>query len=307
MNCSLFTRRSFIESVFATGAAALAPRFAFGAGAADAESSRILLGACFIKPDIVKTMKSIGFDFCEGGVSEAVNPDKDGDWWKKKRDEIGSLALPVRSLVGFIPGRFRLTGPGADHSRALDYAEKAVRRASELGVKYIVLGSGAARKVPGKKPSKSEIEKGVAQFTDFCRSVAKRMEGIDGVTIVIEPLRARETNIVNYVSQGREIVEAVASDRIQLLADIFHMMEGKDGAENIVRAGAMIKHCHIAEYSTRSYLGDHAEHVARLEPYIAALKSIGYKGGVSCECSWRKKPDIAKQLETSFKTLKGMI
>ena len=57
----------------------------------------------------------------------------------------------------------------------------------------------------------------------------------------------------------------------------------------------------------RMWAGTREQNRQDAAPDIAALKSIGYKGGVSCECSWRKKPDIAKQLETSFKTLKGMI
>ena len=299
------TRRSFLGGAFAAGAAALAPHSVFSAGT-DAKRGRILLGACLTGRDAVETMKSIGFDFCEGGVADAVNPFRNGEWWKKRRDELRSLALPVRSLAGFIPGKFRLTGPKADHAPALDYAVKALERASEIGVQYVVLGSGAARNVPGKNPSKEELEKGVLQFTDFCRALAKRMEGVRGVTVVVEPLRARESNIVNTVAEGKKIVDAAGSPRIRLLADIFHMMEGNDGPGGIAAAGRAIKHCHVAECGTRSFPGDNPAAAARLEPYFAALKSIGYRGGVSCECGWRRK-NIAKQLETAFKTLKGMI
>jgi hydroxypyruvate isomerase len=73
----------------------------------------------------------------------------------------------------------------------------------------------------------------------------------------------------------------------------------------IAAAGRAIKHCHVAECGTRSFPGDNPAAAARLEPYFAALKSIGYSGGVSCECNWGKG-DIAKKLEKAFNTLKGM-
>ena len=298
------TRRNFIRGAFAAGTAAFMPPIF--AAAAGAKTGRILFGACLSKKKDVALMKSIGYDFCEGGVSDMVNPDKNGDWWKKKRDEIRALPLPVRSLVGFIPGRFRLTGEGLDHEKPLAYAEKAVRRAAEIGVKYIVLGSGAARNVPGKNPGKDKIEKGMEEFTDFCRKVAKRIEGIDGVTVVIEPLRRKECNIVNFVDEGRKIVEAVDSPKVRLLADIFHMMSGEDKAESIVKAGSMIKHCHVAEYSTRSFPGDRPGENRRLKPYFDALKKIGYTGGVSCECNWGKAGATAVKLETTLKTMKGL-
>lgn len=299
-----FSRREFLKSSFAiAAAAAFAPNLAFAGKSKSGKAGRILFGACFTKKDIVRQMKSIGYDFCEGGVSDALNPDKKGDWWKKRRDELLSLPLPVRSLSGFIPGKYRLTGPNADHGPALDYAEKAVRRAAEIGVKYIVLGSGVARKVPGDKP---DLAKGTAQFAEFCRKVGDRIKDIKGPVIVIEPLRKKECNIVNFVSEGKKIVEEVDSPKIRLLADIFHMMEGKESAKSIVSAGSMLLHCHVAEVSTRSFPGNHADKTAPIKQYLAALKSIGYSGGVSCECNWGKG-DMGKKLETALKTLKGMI
>jgi sugar phosphate isomerase/epimerase len=304
MSYSTITRRGFLEGVFASGAVALTPHLTF---AEKTSAARILFGACLTQKDVVAKMKAVGFDFCEGGVANIVDPTKNDEWWKKKRDEILSLPLPVRSLSGFIPSKFRLTGPKTTQSKALDYAIKAVRRASEVGVKYIVLGSGGARKVPGKNPSSDDLKKGVVQFTGFCRQLAKRMEGIDNLQIVIEPLRAKETNIVNFVEEGQKIVEAVNSPKIQLLADFYHMMEGKESAESIVRAGSMIKHCHIAEYSTRKYPGNNDAANHHLKQYLQSLKTIGYTGGVSCECGWTKKLDMTVQLEKALKTMKGMI
>ncbi|MBQ6330033.1 MAG: sugar phosphate isomerase/epimerase, partial [Kiritimatiellae bacterium] len=127
------------------------------------------------------------------------------------------------------------------------------------------------------------------------------------VTVVIEPLRPNETDIIHYVWQGLQIVEEVNSPRLRQLADIFHMMMGREPAESIVKAGDRLMHCHIAEWKTRQFPGHDPEQTYRLKPYFDALKEIGYAGGVSCECGWGEPGDLAKNLETALKTMKGLI
>jgi hypothetical protein len=147
MSYSTITRRGFLEGVFASGAVALTPHLTF---AEKTSAARILFGACLTQKDVVAKMKAVGFDFCEGGVANIVDPTKNDEWWKKKRDEILSLPLPVRSLSGFIPSKFRLTGPKTTQSKALDYAIKAVRRASEVGVNILCSVLEAQEKFPAK-------------------------------------------------------------------------------------------------------------------------------------------------------------
>ena len=307
-------RREFL----AAGAMALAGAAA-QAGAETAEpkrpagKGRILFGACR-PPSDAGLLKSVGYDFIEGNVSQLLVPDKDEEKWKRKRDEILSCGLPLRSCLSFIPGKMRLTGPNADWEPALEYAEIACRRADEVGTKTIVLGSGGARNVPagfnaaGRKdwPKGFGPEEGRDQFAGFCAELAKRIAGCK-VVVVIEPLRPNESNIVNYVWQGMQIVRETNHPRLRQLADIFHMMMGRESAQSIVDAGDCLKHCHIASWKTRHFPGSDPATVDRLAPYFDALKAIGYEGGVSCECGWGEKKDFAKNLETALKTMKGLV
>ena len=78
---------------------------------------RMLFGACR-GPKDVPLLKKIGFDFWEWNASSAFVPDElDASKWAKRRDEILAAPLPLRSSNGFLPGKFRLTGPqaGAAH------------------------------------------------------------------------------------------------------------------------------------------------------------------------------------------------
>ena len=298
-------RREFIlGATAAAGAAGCKSISGNGAG------GRILFGACRGAGD-AKLLASVGYDFWEWNAGSAFDPEKNGEWWKRQKELILSQPIPLRSCNGFLPGKFRLTGPKADFEPALKYAETVLRRAEEVGVKTVVFGSGGARNVPGDicgdKAQKPEPEKGVAQYTEFCKLLCARVADLKTVQVVIEPLRPNESNIINYVWQGVQICRDVDSPRLRQLADIFHMMMGREDAESIVRAGCLLKHCHIASYETRLYPGSDPATVCRLKPYFDALKAIGYAGGVSCECGWGKKEDFARNLETALKTMRDIV
>ncbi|MBQ6337635.1 MAG: sugar phosphate isomerase/epimerase [Kiritimatiellae bacterium] len=297
-------RREFIGLAAAGVAAGAAADCCSAAGCA--KKGKMLFGVC-CGPDQVPQLKEISYDFWEWNGASAFIPTKSDEEWKKHRDEkILSAALPIRSVNGFLPGSFRLTGPNASFAEPLKYAETLCRRADEVGLKTIVFGSGGARNVPGDicgpKDQKPLPEKGVEQYTDFCRQLAARISDLK-VCVVIEPLRPNESNIINYVWQGLQIVEDVNSPRIQQLADLFHMIMGREPAESIVKAGCRLKHVHIAEKETRQYPG---KDDFDFSPYFDALKKIGYSGGISCECGWPNRKDKDAFYAARVKALAAM-
>ena len=286
----MVTRRTFIGSLAATGLVAAAPA---------AEKGRILFGACRGFGD-AKMMKEVGYDFLENGVASTLMPDQGEEAWKKQREKIRALALPIRSCNGFLPGKFRLTGEKARFDEPLAYAEKACRRADEIGLTTIVFGSGGARNAPKGFPK----EKAVEQFVDFCKRLTARISDCK-VTVVLEPLQPREANFLNFVREGQEICQQVGSPRLCVLADIFHMMQGGESADSIVKAGPLLRHCHIAEKGPRTAPGISSDG-QQFVPYFKALKQIGYTGGVSCECGWGKKGDLRKTLAKSLQVMRTL-
>lgn len=270
-----FTRRMFAKTIAAAGVASAA-----GAARAQPASPQILFGLC-AGPDKAAKLKELGFDFIEGGVAGMLKPEMSDAEYEAELAKLKGSALPIRSCNGFIPSKFRLTGPELMHDAALDYAVKACQRADAAGIPFIVLGSGGARRVPeGFDPAK-----GKAQFIEFCQKLGDRIKDLK-VTIVLEPLNKGETNILNSVTEGIEYVDAIGRPRIQLLADFYHMMKESEGPEAIVKAGARIRHCHIAELEGRKAPGTKGED---LSAFFKALKETGYVGGVSCECGWPKE------------------
>ena len=286
----MLNRREFI------GLAAAGAAFA-GLGA---QKGRILFGACRGFGD-APLMKELGYDFIEGGVAHALQPDKSDEEWKRRRDEVRALPIPLRSCNGFLPGKFRLTGEKASFDKPLEYAEKACRRADEVGLKTIVFGSGGARNAPKGFPK----EKAVEQFVDFCKRLAGRIADCK-VCVVLEPLQPKEANYLNFVREGRELCERIGSPRIRLLADIFHMLQGGEGAQSIEQTTPdLLRHCHIAEKGPRTAPGLSSDG-SQFAAYFAALKKIGYEGGVSCECGWGKKEDLRANLEKALAVMRRL-
>jgi sugar phosphate isomerase/epimerase len=270
-------RRTFVHSLAATGAAAT---FGCRSTLAQQASPKILFGIC-IGPDKAEKLKALGYDFIEGGVAGTLKPETSDAEYAPDLAKIKACALPTRSCNGFIPGKFRLTGPATNHDAALDYAVKACQRADAAGIPCIVFGSGGARKVP----EGFDLAKGKAQFIEFCQKLGDRIKDCK-VTIVLEPLNKGETNLLNSVTEGVEYVDAIQRTRVQLLADFYHMMKENEGPEAIRKAGARIRHCHIAELEGRKAPGAKGED---LSGFFKALADIGYSGGVSCECGWPKE------------------
>ena len=122
-------RREFLMTAAAAGLAGCATS-GDKACAAKAGScgGKILFGACRPLKDAA-VLKKHGYDFFETSVAGILKPTCSEEEWKKQKDLILNAPIPLRSCNGFIPGTFRITGPKADFAPALDYAEKALRRA----------------------------------------------------------------------------------------------------------------------------------------------------------------------------------
>lgn len=287
------SRRDFVSLA---SAAAFA-----GCTTAAPKKADVKFGICCGGPKAVGELAEAGYDFWEGSTYTVFNPDKDDAWWKTQCKELKALPLPIRSCNGLLPGKFRLTGPKRDFAPALAYLDIVTRRADELGVPYLVFGSGGARNAP----EGYDTAKACGEFVEFNKRFASLIEKRN-VTIVLEPLQPKEANFLNFVSQGVEISDTVGSPRIQCLADLFHMVQGGESAKSILVAGDRLKHCHIAEKGSRKYPG--FEGCEYFLDYFRNLKAIGYCGGVSCECGWVKGKDELKAARVkALATMKDLL
>lgn len=236
------------------------------------------LGVCtsYGKADL---LKRLGFSFVEESVGRFLIPDAGGDeQYRKNVLALKEEQVPVRSYIYFFPGKLKSVGPDLHHEAILERAELALRRAKECGSKNIVFGSGGSRAIPDG----FDRDKAKAQHIALCQKMAPIAEKY-GVTLAIEPLNRGETNFINSLADGVEIIRAVNNPWFRLQCDIYHMLREDEKPAEIVKYGQYIAHCHLAEKQSRTAPGVKGDD---FRPYFRALKQIKYQGGLSLECNW---------------------
>ena len=123
----------------------------------------------------------------------------------------------------------KAVGPQADRERIRRYIVKAGEAASRIGVEVAVFGSGGARAIPEgwDRPRAEE------QMQEWLGMIAEEWQGT-GVTLALEPLNRKESNLINSVKEAVELVKDINSPIVRVLADFYHMDEDNEPLETIV-------------------------------------------------------------------------
>ena len=175
----------------------------------------------------------------------------------------------------FFPGSLKIAGPDVNENRVLGYADTVFSRAKKAGIRFIVLGSGGARRLPdGYDAQKAQID-----FAVLCRKLAV-VAGKYGIMIALESLEATETNFLITLKAAAEVVRAANHPNFKLNADIFHMMREGESPQSIVDAADVLVYCEIAEKQNRSFPGVMGDD---FKPYLRALRKANYKGYIFIE------------------------
>ncbi|MFC1563657.1 sugar phosphate isomerase/epimerase family protein [candidate division KSB1 bacterium] len=243
-----------------------------------------------------KILEENGCSFIEESVGRFLVPNEPDDVFLENLEKLKESSLPVYACNGFIPGELKSVGPETDHEKILLYAETAFKRAQQCGIKTIVFGSGASRRIP-EGFGKDQAEK---QFIDLLKRMGS-IAGKYGVVVSIEPLNMRETNFINTLNEGVEITKTVDHNNIRLLADLYHMLQENETPAEIINAGGLLFHCHIAEKDKRTPPGIVRDN---FKPYFEALKQINYRGRISIECRW---DDMKEQMPIAVEYLHEQI
>ncbi|HVF10495.1 MAG TPA: sugar phosphate isomerase/epimerase family protein [Abditibacteriaceae bacterium] len=240
-------------------------------------------------PRLVEILQEAGADYIEFPVG-AVMPEGGEAEFEKLRATLESMPLRVEAFNSFIPATHRITGPDVDVPRVLEYCRTALGRCKALGGAVVVLGSAGARKVPDGF-AKNTAEQ---QFVEFCGAL-EPVAAEAGVTITVEPLNSKEDNLILSVEHGARLVDSIAQPHIQLLADLYHMIEEAEPVANVAAAGSRLRHTHVADLG-RAAPG-YAEHgEADFTGFFRSLRQAGYDRLDAPRCSFEGRfDDLAAQ------------
>lgn len=220
--------------------------------------------------------KAAGFDYIETTVVSLL-PEATEALFAPVLEKYQAAPMPVQACNVFLPGDLKVVGLDLDQRRIRSYVQTAMRRVMLVGAQVVVFGSGKARMVP-EGFARTEAE---AQLVDFLTLVADEAEE-HGITVVIEPLNRRESNVVNSVPEAAALAARVNRPSIQALADFYHMDEENEPLQNMVACKAQLGHVHVADTDRRAP-GTGSYPYPR---FVELLREADYDGMVSIECRW---------------------
>lgn len=233
------------------------------------------VGWCILpKPEVFADAKKAGYEYVELAM-QTVLPMSDAEF-ATLRAQLGATGIPALSGYNIVPADLRLVGPEIDATRQDAHITRVTDRARALGLRFLILNAGAAWKVP----EGFSREQAFRQLVEFGRRLATRAESA-GLTVLVEPLRPTDSNLIVTIAEAIALVEAVAHPQFAMMVDYSFLRIGKDDPRALLGAGRYLRHVHVANPSRnpRVYPIDVAE--SDYASFFEVLKSIGYRGGLS--------------------------
>lgn len=216
-----------------------------------------------------------GFQLMGASVGKMIAPSLSEEKFKQNLKNIGKLKAKLYMCNVMFPGEIKIAGPKVNEARVLAYVDSLFQRAQQAKVSLIVLGSGAARRLP----ENYDVKKATTEFVSLCNKIAV-IAAKYKVKIALENLQHTETNFINTVKSAAEVVRSVNHPNFKLNADIFHMRREQEPPQNIIDARDLLIHCEIAENDERTLPGIKGDDFTA---YIQALKKAKYRGPVFVE------------------------
>lgn len=259
-------------------------------------------GIC-ASPSRWRILSEIGYDYAEFNLSAlaAVTDEKLEQILTAQRES----GIKVEVCNGFFPSDFHLyainEGQNEDHAdlarvkeSVRQYTERAFSRANALGVTVTVLGSSGARTIP------EGVDRAVAerQFLELLRLCGKIGDKY-GIAVTVEPLNYTETNFINTLSDGLDLVRRAAHPNVRAMVDFFHHYYNKESMSVLASTRGALAHTHLANRPRLCPRAIDADFVAER---LRALQAIGYDGRVSLECGFGD--DFEREASEAYGILK---
>ena len=223
----------------------------------------------------IEKLAQIGYDYVELPTAQMMA--LDDEQFAALKDRLFKAGIPCETSNNLFPVTLRLTGPDVDREAIIAYVKKAFARDEELGIKICVFGSGPAKNVPDGFP----MEEGWKQVVQLLRDIGPIAEK-HGITIVIEPLRRAECNMINSFAEGVKLAKDANVENVKVLVDFYHLTVENEPVSNIAKDGEeFLRHVHFANPEGRVYPVSLEE--AEYKPFMDALAAAKYDSRISCE------------------------
>ncbi len=237
-------------------------------------------------------IRKIGYDGVELHIHDSSQLDR-----KQLKEELDHFGLSLTSIgTGSAYGKDRVflsSDDAAVRQAAIERIKGHILTASDYPHAVVIIGL-----IKGKV---SDCESRESYFSNLISALQECAEeaGKYQVYLGLEVINRYESDVINTVEEGLELLELVGSPWLQLHLDTYHMnIEERDIANSIRLAQGKICHVHVAD-SDRWYVG-HGHY--DFEETLRALKETGYTGAVSVESFYF--PDMVSSAKASYENMR---
>jgi len=213
-----------------------------------------------------------GFDAVEliPPTAEAIDPEHLKGLLSQYRLKLAA----VSSGGGYLVHKLHLGDPDATRrQQALNFASEVIDLAGPFGA-VVIIGV-----VKGYISEKVDRAQATAYLCEALEVLGPQTEKYN-THIVLEPLNRYESNFINTMEEGVELIESLKTRGVKLLADLFHMNIEEPSIEASLRAaGQHVGHVHFSDSNRRAAGFGHTN----FAEVGKVLVEIGYDKYVSAE------------------------
>jgi sugar phosphate isomerase/epimerase len=153
----------------------------------------------------------------------------------------------------------------------------------------------------GRIAAPEEYPRARQQIITALKRICRSAEEL-GVRVSLEAVNHLLINYHNTLDSVAEILDAVDSPALGILADSFHMnIEEKDMGAALLKAGKQINHIHVADSNRWAPGRGHIDFAA----FMQNLDEIGYQGWITVEAD--PKPDYPSMACEAYAVLRPLL
>lgn len=194
------------------------------------------------------------------------------------------------------PAGLHLTTPDAGmRRRSWQVLSRLVEFSRDVGSPVMILGSGRQRNSQGVTTAEAlrTLQDGLANLASSAYEA--------GVTVLLEPLRSRVTDVVNTLHEAEAVIAAIGGSGISSIFDFHNTTDETEPWDRLIaRHRGIIRHVHLNEVD--GYHPSLIERPGRARsdflPAFRALAKEGYVGWVSLEIFHNAEPPQTVLAET---------
>jgi 5-keto-L-gluconate epimerase len=220
-----------------------------------------------------KIAKELGYDGIE--LSLLDSNDIDQAWLLEKLRKLNLRVFAIATGQSYYNDGYSIFNFKED-SRL-----KAIKRLKEhidLAVKLnsmVIIGGIRGRLSEPPEVRSLELNEGKLALIEISEYAKKK-----NIILLIEPINRYETNFINTVQEGMELIDELGMDNLKLLPDTFHMnIEEKSIKESLIKAKSFIGYIHFADSNRRAPGAGHVD----FKSIMSSLKKINYKNYIGIE------------------------